>query len=803
MKKFSKIQPYLYTQHSKDAKYTLTFNKKGDVSVGFKLKLKEIYTLDESELSLINDEFIKAIISLPVGSCVHKQDYFFNKNHKGTNLNRENLLYTEHEKHFYEREFLDHESYIFISFTSTTFQTRSAKNTIFSGGKGNKIKYDKLDEFFIAVEKFEYLIEKSGIGIEKINQSDSTKLKYKYFSLEKNGNVVSDYSFEDNLKTGEKIVSIYSLNNVRQLPKTIEETSIISSTEKSKIKGSFLYPLSFKLGFDHILNTVIHRVDEEKYKEIVKKENKRTRGISVISNYNHNVKESNDNYITMCESDEYNACKMHFNLIAIANKENEIKVKNECESAFDEIGKRPKNNKIRLANLFWGSAPFNASDLPVEVMIPSFVQEAVCYNTWETNYNSAVDGIILYDRLTQRPVVVDLWDKPYIEKIIKSRNCTLFGFSGEGKSVLMNHIFSQYLEQEYSLVILDIGDSYKKICELYGGTYYKYNREEPLFNPFIVDLDNITPGEFDEFIESLTDLIFTAWKRRGDLAAREEESIVKLSLKNYYKYIRKNPSVKQCFDTYYEHYANNCSEDRKLSDDIFNVESYLLVMKEYCTGEMYGNVFNGDKNINVKTDKFIVFELDNIKDNKILFPIVSQVITHTVNNTIFKQVGVKKAIWIDEAWKVLEHNGMAQFLKYLYKTLRKKKGQVGIVVQDITDIPENDIGNTIISQSAIKILMPHRSNASSIPIISNRISLTKHATNLLHNINSNIKEGNYTELLLVLGNESKVYRLELSKYSYYAFSSEEDDNEDIKKHLTETGSMETALTRMVEKNKKP
>ncbi len=74
---------------------------------------------------------------------------------------------------------------------------------------------------------------------------------------------------------------------------------------------------------------------------------------------------------------------------------------------------------------------------------------------------------------------------------------------------------------------------------------------------------------------------------------------------------------------------------------------------------------------NLLSKRFIVFELDNVKDHKILFPIVTIIIMETFINKMRRLKGVRKVILIEEAWKAIAKEGMAEYLKYLYKTVRK------------------------------------------------------------------------------------------------------------------------------------
>ena len=63
--------------------------------------------------------------------------------------------------------------------------------------------------------------------------------------------------------------------------------------------------------------------------------------------------------------------------------------------------------------------------------------------------------------------------------------------------------------------------------------------------------------------------------------------------------------------------------------------------------------------------RFIVFELDNIKDNKVLFPIVTIIIMETFINKMRRLKGIRKMILLEEAWKAIASPTMAEYIKYL------------------------------------------------------------------------------------------------------------------------------------------
>lgn len=804
-KDFSKIQPYLYLSPQKSDKYFAYVNKKGDVTVSFRLTLPEVHTMQGDDFDRLHKEMNRIIAELPDGVSIHKQDFFFRKRYAGSKLDRQNLLYVEHEKYFSQREFLDCESYIHLTLSSTSLFDRKINYTIFAlKGNANFISPKNTANFFACLDKFQIQIGKLGIPCHALDKQETLRVVNMHFQFQQPVNVKPDISFDDDLIVGSKKLDVYSITSAEQVPAFINNTitdGTYSTDDSSYIVG-MLYPLCFNLPCDHEVNTIIHKVDVKEMKTRIKAENDhKVKLFKQMGNLNIKIWEDNEAYIADCDNEALNCCKLHFNVITACNEdEDRTKLRVAVEEAFSSLEMTANHNLIRAGNVYWGSAPGNSADMPTDLCIPTFIQVATCFFNWESNYRTALDGILLYDRISQVPVVVDLWSKPYADKVISNRNALLLGFSGEGKSVLLNHIFSQYLEQDYSLVVLDIGDSYKKLCMLYGGLYFKYEVDKPLFNPFQC------PGNDPdvEFLESLCDLIFVAWYRGVKDPEPKTESVVKECLQAYYEYLRNNPSVEASFDSFFDFYKNERLEkDRKLKDSTFDTEDFLLVMKEFTTGNMYGNVFNGTVSIDIDKHNFIIFELDNVKDNKVLFPIVAHMITHTVNNTIFKKIGKKKAVWVDEAWKVLENPGMRAFLKYLYKTIRKKEGQVGIAVQDITDIPNNEIGTTIINNSAIKWFMPHVKNKNSVPIVGSRCSLTETALTQLYGIKSDVKIGHYTEFMIVLGNESKPYRLELTPYSYYAFTSNESENVELYELAEQNdGSMKTAIIKMIDKHKK-
>ena len=185
--------------------------------------------------------------------------------------------------------------------------------------------------------------------------------------------------------------------------------------------------------------------------------------------------------------------------------------------------------------------------------------------------------------------------------------------------------------------MVDTGNSYQGLCNLIharthgeDGIYFTYKEEDPIaFNPFYVE-----DGVFDiEKKESIKTLILTLWKRDDEPPTRAEEVALSNAVNLFLANIRKDRSIKPSFNSFYEfirdEYQDILKEKRTREKD-FDVFNFLNVLEPYYRGGEYDYLLNSDKQLDLLGKRFIVFELDNIKDNKVLFPIVTIIIMETV-----------------------------------------------------------------------------------------------------------------------------------------------------------------------------
>jgi type IV secretory pathway VirB4 component len=103
----------------------------------------------------------------------------------------------------------------------------------------------------------------------------------------------------------------------------------------------------------------------------------------------------------------------------------------------------------------------------------------------------------------------------------------------------------------------------------------------------------------------------------------------------------------------------------KVSKQDFNIDNFLTTLRQYYKGGRFDFLLNSDKNIDLLSKRFIVFEIDAIKENKELFPVVTIIIMEAFINKMRRLKGVRKQIVVEEAWKAIASANMAEYLKYL------------------------------------------------------------------------------------------------------------------------------------------
>jgi len=801
-------------------------SKDADITVCYEVTLPELFTVTSAEYEAMHAAWCKAIKVLPRFTVAHKQDWFVSENYK-PELQKDDLSFLDRsfERHFNERPYLAHKCYLYLTKTTKERMRQQSNFSTLCRGRitPKELNHEMIVGFMEAVGQFERIINDTGyislrrMGDDEIVGTDSTSgIIERYLSLS-TGDVTClediDLSPKE-MRVGDKMLCLHTLSDTDDLPGKVSTDNRYErlSTDRSDCRLSFASPVGLLLPCNHIYNQYVFIDDHD---ENLAKFEKTARNMNSLSRYSRSNainKEWIDRYLNEAHSYGLTSVRCHCNIMAWSDDAEELRrIKNDVGGQLATMGCMPRHNTIDCPTLFWAAMPGNEADFPAEESFYTFIEPAVCFFTAETNYRSSLSpfGIKMVDRLTGKPVHLDISDEPMKRGITTNRNKFILGPSGSGKSFFTNHLVRQYYEQGAHILLIDTGNSYEGLCNLIhnrthgeDGVYYTYTEEKPIsFNPFFTD-----DGVFDvEKKDSIKTLLLTLWKSEDDRVTKTESGELGSALSMFLEKMKKNRDIVPCFNSFYEfmrddYRAEMAQRPIPIYKQDFDIDNFLTTLRQYYHGGRFDFLLNSRENIDLLNKRFVVFEIDAIRDNKDLFPVVTIIIMEVFINKMRRLKGVRKVLICEEAWKALSTANMAEYMRYMFKTVRKYFGEAVVVTQEVDDIISSPIvKETIINNSDCKILLDQRKYMNRFDQIQELLGLTDKEKSQILSINlSNNPNRLYKEVWIGLGGtQSAVYATEVSPEEYLAYTTEETEKMQVLARARQLGGdIEAAIKQL-------
>lgn len=255
------------------------------------------------------------------------------------------------------------------------------------------------------------------------------------------------------------------------------------------------------------------------------------------------------------------------------------------------------------------------------------------------------------------------------------------------------------------------------------------------------------------------------------------------------------------FNTFYE-YALYKIPDIKAQERIpFDIDEFRYVLKKFYQGGEFESILNEEADQSLFTESFVVFEIDSIKEHKVLFPIVTLIIMDVFIQKMRFRKDQRKALIIEEAWKAIASPLMANYILYLYKTVRKFWGEAIVVTQELGDI----IGNAVVKDSIINnsdtvMLLDQTKFKDNFDEIAKLLAINPHERKKIFTINqfdNQENRGRFKEVYIRRGAVGEVYGVEVSLYQYLAFTTEKPEKSAVTIYSDFYGSYQLGLDNFV------
>lgn len=751
---------------------------------------------------------------MPCHTIVHRQDWFLEESYRAR-TDREELGFLERsfELHFNERPFLNHFSYLFITRTTKERMRQQSNFSVLCRGHilPREVRdKDSVLRFLEAVEQFERIICDSGlVRLERLTTEEITGkgkeagLVEKYFSLsQEDTTTLEDIRLGGaEMRIGDKRLSVHTLSDADDLPAAVRTDGRYEkySTDRSDCRLSFAAPVGLMLPHNHICNLYVFIDDPAETLRNFEKAARNMRSLSHYSRANEINRQWTEEYLNEAHSFGLVPVRCHCNVMAWSEDRERLRnIRNDTGSALAQMGCKPRHNTVDAPTLYWAGIPGGEGDFPAEESFHTFIEQAACLFIGETNYASSLSpfGIKMADRLSGRPLHLDISDEPMRRGITTNRNKFILGPSGSGKSFFTNHLVRNYYEQGAHILLVDTGNSYKGLCRLIhertrgeDGIYMTYEEDRPItFNPFYSE-----DRQFDvEKRESIKTLILTLWKREDEVPKRSEEVALSGAVNAYIRRITENPELRPDFNGFYEFVRDDyrrMMEKKRVREKDFDIDGFLNVLEPFYKGGDYDFLLNSDKEIDLTHKRFIVFELDNISSNKVLLPVVTLIIMETFISKMRRLKGIRKMILIEECWKALMSANMSAYVLYLFKTVRKYFGEAVVVTQEVDDIISSPIvKEAIINNSDVVMLLDQSKFKERFDEIRKILGLTEVDCKKIFTINRlENKDGRsfFREVFIRRGTTSGVYGVEEPHECYMTYTTERAEKEALKLYKKE------------------
>ena len=718
--------------------------------------------------------------TLGEGYAIHKQDVFIKKKfHDETNDNHE-FLSESYFRYFTGRTYTDVQTYLIIT-------QENKKSRLFS------FDSKKWRDFLVKIRKVKDQLKDSGVDSTYLDGATARDYVDRYFSMNFTGKIVSMTNFkvdDETISMGNKRCKVYSLVDVDciNLPGVIRPYTNIEVNNTSMPVDLVSLVDNIPVAETVIYNQMLFMPNQKRELSLLDK--KKNRHASMPNPSNLIAVEDIKKVQDVIARENKQLVYAHFNLVVSVPIDEDIqKCTNHLENSFGRMGIHISKRAYNQLELFVNSFPGNCYGMnPDYDRFLTLSDAATCLMYKEHIQHSEDTPLKVYYTDRQGvPVAIDISGKEGKNKITDNSNFFILGPSGSGKSFFTNSMVRQLWEQNTDVVLVDTGNSYEGLCDYVNGKYISYTEEHPItMNPFAIKREELNI----EKIGFLKNLIMLIWKGTNGRITKTEDHLIEDVITEYYDAHFRTGKVKELsFNTFYEYSTARIPEivrDNNLEG--IDLATYNYLLKDFYKGGNHELTLNENLDTALFDETFIVFEIDSIKDDPLLFPLVTLIIM----DVFIQKMRIKKnrkVLVIEEAWKAIASPMMAEYIKYLYKTARKFWASVGVVTQEIQDIVGSPIvKEAIINNSDVIMLLDQSKFKERFDEIKAILGLTDVDCRKIFTINRlENKEGRsfFREVFIRRGQNAAVFGVEEPHECYMTYTTERAEKEALKLYKRE------------------
>ncbi|WP_111309622.1 TraG family conjugative transposon ATPase [Confluentibacter sediminis] len=781
----------------------MVFANNGNVVLCYQVDFPEVYSLSESDFEDIHGAWFQGFKSLPTGTIIHKQDIYRKTSYDANDIPNKSFLEKATYNYFKGREYLEHRSYLFFMLPlNKSLNASKFTNPFRNIEKGIHKQMDhNVQEFMTLVNDAVSFINNSRkVFLEPMRQSDIVRMTHAYFNGFNEGFDTDIQLKKTEVEIGDNHFDVLAVNSELCFGDVVQssKTNDKFTSDDFVFHQGFMDGLGLNLNENHIINQIIYLDDKQKWRKLLEKKMEELNKSSNFGTQNKVILKKIEAIVDRINADDASRIiRGHMNIVFWSCEIHELshiasKIKAEFKE-LDIVPYYPKGEERK--HYFLNSYCCYVSNFSNADLYVTDLKHALCLYINNTNYKSDVKGIIFNDRQHNIPILKDVWDEQ--KKRIKARNFAIFAPTGEGKSFLANNILRQYFENGVRLVIIDLGGSYSKFAKLYPEEHIilRYEQGKNLgINPFyIAENADLTPERLEDLGRFILELLAL-----GSKTSKAQEVAVKKVIRSYYDSRPGDHSLASLYQ-FVDGKKDTLIQELHIQEEHFSVYDFLHILSEYVGDGLYSFLFNisQDQTYKIEDKRLIVFELDEVKDNKEILSVMLKLIKSAIQRTIWRNKAEKGIILFDEFAKQLKFDNVLESVEFYYQAIRKQNGAIGIILQSINQLPSNSTSASILENTQIIYSLR---NEKGYDELQRRLNLSSHDLNQLRSIRNNLSGvRKYTEIFIKIGKESNIFRLEVPKEVYAAYVTDGQESNDIMHLYDKTKNMEAAIREFIKR----
>lgn len=783
----------------------IILSKRGDICMGWEVLLPPAFRCNEEKYDSMIASLGGAIALLPDYTIIHKQDVFMRKRYSSERVS--GFFEKAYEEHFDGREYLDHRCFLWLSFSSKK-NVRGGTSGLLGLAAAGLPSASQIGRMVTAAEQFGAMLSgNSLLSLRRLTEEDifggeRPGILQDYLNFTDGGaDVLSDIQVSpDKIRVGDKEIVCHLFADLDQLPGEVAscKRNRELSAENSAVMLSYLNDIGQSLDCEHVVNWFCVKEPLKDIHGSLDSKRRQMQSMSARNAENRKYAEEINEYLETAAVQQMSTVRCHLNVFSTDD--------NLTTTAISKLGVTPVRDTANAPAQFWTSIPGNESGLAFSEYMTMEMQSSLCLNLYDGFDTGISDGVLkMSDRIRLVPQRFDIQEKALDHGLIENYNVFLLGPSGSGKSFFMNkYLRSCYVAGQHCFLI-DVGDSYRALCHIIkeesdgkDGTYYTFEKGKPIsFNPFR-NVKRFSQAD-SEAMNFLFTLMVTLWKNGKVEISSSAEKYVRESISAFLR--QWDGALDPIFNDYFEFVRDvfgDLLKQEEAGKEYFDLKDYLISLEQFYKGGPYDYLLNSAESVNILEDRFVVFEIDHIKGDPVIYPITTLVIMDAFMEKMTSNSDFK-VMCIEEAWKAIMGTQMATYMLELWKTARKHRTSAMVVTQELKDITSSPIiKDSIVENSGVKILLDQTKYVNRFDVLASELSLSEDDKAMVLSLNRlKIPGASGREVFFNLGNKkSFVMRLEVSPEERIAFSSQKRDKEKLAAAVAKTGSYIKAIKKL-------